>query len=118
MKKTFLFSFFCIASTLAAAQKETFDLITYDPPKGWKKEVTENITSYTIIDDKKNSWCQVSIVKSTSSKGSIDADFDSEWQGLVVKNYKITEAPKLNEVQETGGWKIKAGGGNFVLENL
>jgi hypothetical protein len=117
MKKILSLFIFIFSTAISFAQKESFDLISYTPPKGWKKEVTENIITYTIVDNKNNSWCRVSIVKSTSSKGNIDADFDSEWQGLVVKSYKITEAPKLNEVQETSGWKIKAGGGNFVFNN-
>jgi hypothetical protein len=117
MKKIFTALIFIFSTTIVVAQKESFDLITYTPPKGWKKEVTENITSYTIIDKKTNNWCQVGIVKSAASKGNIDADFDSEWQDLIVRNYKITEAPKLNEIEETDGWKIKAGGGNFIFNN-
>lgn len=99
----------------AFAQKETYDLITYSPPNGWKKEVKENLTSYSIVDKKNNSWCQIGIIKSTISKGSIEQDFESEWQELVVKNYKPTGAPQLNEVQKSEGWKIKAGVGKFTF---
>jgi hypothetical protein len=117
MKKIFTALLFIFCTTIVAAQKENFDLITYTPPKGWKKEVTENITTYTIIDKKTNNWCQIGIVKSTASKGNVDADFESEWQDLAVRNYKVTEAPELNEIQETDGWKIKTGGANFIFNN-
>lgn len=97
------------------AQKETFDIITYTPPINWKKEVTENVISYTITNETTQNWSRINIVKSTTSKGSIEQDFESEWQELIVKNYKPTQAPMLNERSETKGWKIKAGASKFAF---
>src|SRR5438128_1455308 len=108
MKKIFIAVICSIVTVIAFAQKETFDLLSYTAPVGWVKEVTPTVTMYTTSNEKTGSWCQLSIIKSTTSKGNIDADFESEWQNLLVKNYKITESPKLNDVQETEGWKIKA----------
>ncbi len=113
MKKPYLFLIFCLSVTNLFAQKEAFDLFAYTPPAGWKKEVTENIVSYTHINNETRSWCRIDIVKSTISKGSIEADFKSEWEGLIVKNYNPAEAPVLNEVHETDGWKIKEGVAKF-----
>ena len=110
----FLFSMFL---TNIFAQKETFDIITFSPPAGWKKEVTENTIIYTGINNTNKTWCRIGIVKSTASKGNIEADFESEWQGLVVGNYKPTDAPKLSEVRETDGWKIKEGVTKFKFNN-
>jgi len=117
MKNTFLLFFLFFTVAITSAQKETFDLFTYTPPIGWKKEVTENIISYTIINNKKGTWCRIGIIKSTTSKGSIEADFESEWQDLIVKNYKPTGISQLKEVQETSGWKIKDGNTKFVFNN-
>jgi hypothetical protein len=117
MKKVLLLCIVCATAVISFAQKETFDVITYTPPKNWKKEVTENITSYTIINKKNNNWCRINIVKSTSSKGSIEQDFESEWQELVVKSYTPTEAPQANEVQEAEGWKTKTGAAKFTFNN-
>jgi len=115
MKNIFLLSFFCFIVTIAFAQKETFDLITYTPPTGWKKEATQNLISYTIVDNKKGVWCRIGIIKSTNSKGSIESDFESEWQDLIVKNYSPTEAPQLSEITESNGWRIKGGVTKFVF---
>ena len=71
----------------AMAQKETYDLIKYSPPKGWVKEVKQNVVTYSITNNKNKTWCRLSIFKSTVSKGNIDRDFESEWQDLVVKTY-------------------------------
>jgi hypothetical protein len=117
MKKIIFLSVFCFTAAILFAQKQTYDLVSYTPPAGWKKEEQTNLTVYTKTDNKKNSWCRIFIVKSTTSKGSIEEDFESEWQELVVKNYKPAEAPQAQEVQETDGWKIKAGVGKFVFNN-
>jgi hypothetical protein len=99
------------------AQKETFDIITYTPPAGWKKDVTGNIINYIMTTKMNNSWCQIGIVKSTISKGNIEKDFESEWQDLVVRNFKPADAPQLNEVHEADGWKIKEGVAKFKFNN-
>jgi hypothetical protein len=117
MKLLTYLTLFSLFLTDTFAQKETFDIITYSPPAGWKKEITENIIIYTSINNINKTWCRIGIVKSTVSKGNIDADFESEWHDLVIKNYKPTDAPKLNGVRETDGWKIKEGVTKFKYNN-
>ncbi len=117
MKKFILIIIGCIAGLILFAQKTTFDIVTCTPPKGWKKEIKENVTTYTITDEKTNTWCQIAIIKSTVSKGSIEIDFNSEWQELIVKSYNVTDTPQVNPVQEAEGWKIKTGGGKFMFNN-
>lgn len=122
MKKIICLSVFYISVATSFAQKETFDLTTYIAPKDsiaarWEKEETENTISYIYVNKKNKTWCRIGIIKSTASKGSIEQDFESEWQELIVKNYKPTEAPQGNEVQEADGWKIKAGVAKFTFNN-
>lgn len=102
---------------ITAAQKQTFDITTYTPPAGWKKETRENIVIYSITDKIKKTWCQLSILKSTISKGTIDTDFESEWNMLAATPYSIAEAPQSSPVQEAEGWKIKSGAGKFTFNN-
>lgn len=96
MKKIFIFCFLSVLSLIAFTQTETFDLISYNSPSepdGWIKEVKENVVSYTKTDNVKRTWCQIGIYRSTTSKRSIEADFDSEWQILIANPYKIQETP-------------------------
>src|SRR6185436_10615608 len=96
MKNVISISFFFAFAVTAFAQKETFDMVTYTPPKGWEKKVTENIITHSIINKTNKSWCQVAIIRSTNSKGSIEKDFESEWEEFIVKNYKPTGTPQLS----------------------
>ena len=108
---------FLTTTLFATAQKETFDMVSCTPPKGWKKDVNPGAMTYSITDSKKNNWCIITIVKSMESKGSIDADFNSDWQTLMVKGYGVKDAPQSDKTEEADGWKIKAGGGSFTFNN-
>jgi hypothetical protein len=116
-QKKLLLLLLCIVVKLSFAQKETFDITTYTSPKGWNKEEKKNVVSYKIINQQKKTWCQIGIYKSTTTKGSIDQDFASDWQELIVTNYKITAAPQMTNISETDGWKIKSGGSAYSFNN-
>lgn len=120
MKKIFLLYIFCISAKAIIAQKEAFDIVSFMPPqdktgKVWKKESTDNILAYTYINTQNNTWCRINIVKSTVSLGSIDKDFESEWNQLIVKNYSPTEDVQVDSVREFEGWKFKAGVVKFMF---
>ncbi len=101
----------------AFAQKQTYEFVTYTQPAGWKKEVKPNTyTSYTITNSQNNSYCQIFIMLSTTSKGGIEQDFESEWQGLIVKNYGVTEAPNITEPTSENGWTAKGGVATFAFD--
>jgi hypothetical protein len=112
-----LFFFLFISALQLFAQQESFDITSYTAPQGWKKETKKNIVAYTITDKKKNTWCQLQVVRSTASKGGIEQDFASEWQDLIVANYPVKDTPNIYEVQEAEGWKVKGGGGKFTFDN-
>lgn len=109
--------FLCIYSIHCFAQKQTFDLFTYTPPQGWKKEIKEGVVSYTYVDKNDRSWCQTGLYKSTISKGNIDADFNSEWETLITKQYQTYEPPSGTDTSEAEGWNIKSGAGKFIFNN-
>ena len=117
MKNIFflLFFFFSIANVFA--QKETLDLITYTPPKGWKKETKPAVITYSITNITKRIWCQIGIYKSSISKGNIQQDFESEWDVLITKPNNKEPQDAGNVVKEIGGWKIKTGRGKFTFNN-
>ncbi|MFL5771990.1 MAG: hypothetical protein ACJ75F_02455 [Flavisolibacter sp.] len=112
--------FFIICLLLAShinAQKEAYDLISFAPPQGWKKEAKENVISYSITNNTTGSWCQIGVFKSTISKGSIAEDFESEWQELVIKTYKEVKPPETSQVEEMDRWKTQSGTASFVFNN-
>lgn len=116
MKQLFILAVSLAVSIQLFAQKEKFDLVTYMPPANWKKETQQNVVSYTFMSKDKTTFCQLGVYRSTTSKGSIELDFESEWKDLVLKTYKVTIAPEGNEIVEADGWKVKSGASNFSFD--
>ncbi len=115
MKRIIILCYCSAIAIISNAQQESFDLASYIPPKGWKKEAQPVMVTYSTTDKKNNTWCQIGILKSSASKGSIDLDFDSDWQELIATPYGSTQAPQVNAVQDADGWKIKGGGGSITV---
>ncbi|MDJ1479111.1 hypothetical protein QNI16_01370 [Cytophagaceae bacterium YF14B1] len=97
------------------AQQETFDLTTYIPPQGWKKEQKKDVVTYTITDQKAKTWCTLALYAGIASKGSSNQDFSSEWQQLIVSQYNSVGSPQINPIRNVNGWQMKSGGAEFVF---
>jgi hypothetical protein len=113
----FAYALLAIALPIDAyAQKETYELVSYSPPKGWKKEVKEKTyTSYTITNKQNKTYCQIFIMLSIDSKGSIKKDFDSEWKTLVANPYNVSDTPRISQPIAEDGWETKGGMAAFVF---
>lgn len=110
MKPSLFILFLVLAYSSFAQQKETFDLATYSVPRGWQKTSNDkNVVAYATTNNQKGTYCQIGIYASTKSKGSLQADFESEWQELVVKTYKPSSKPELLPKSWENGWDIQAG---------
>ncbi len=104
-----IFLFILIMNTRIIAQKQTFDIVSYTPTKGWTETRGNDNVSYSRIEN--GNWAQIVIYKSTESAVDIDADFDKDWNELVSVNktisspqkaatYKIQTADYIFEIKE------------------
>ncbi len=116
MKYSILVTLLLLGNLLLAQSQETFDLVTYAPPAGWKKNDTnKNVISYSTTNNAKGTYCQIGIYRSTTSKGSLKADFDSEWQTLIADFYKPTTKPELVPAASENGWDAQGGVAPFMF---
>jgi hypothetical protein len=93
------------------AQTETFDIATYNPPKGWKRSTGQG---YVIFQDGKQtgstgSFCILIVYASRQSSGDADKDFKMEWTDLVEKPNSITVTPETQKEQTPEGWTVVNG---------
>lgn len=114
MKTIFILALI-MCSSVAHSQQQTFDIFTFTPPKTWSKSVKENSILYTFINNQQRTWAQIDLLKSTTSKGSIAADFESEWKELVAKRYGVVGKPLGIDSQSFQGYKLWTGLGKFVF---
>lgn len=114
MIKIIFLCIFLATVVVSVAQKQTYDLVTFVPPSGWKNTVKENTyTCYTSTNQQTKSYCQIFVMMSIESKGSLQEDFESEWQNLVVKQYPVSSVPQLSEPITESGWQMKSGMSSF-----
>jgi hypothetical protein len=114
-KVKYLLLGFTLASVVAFAQSETFDLVTFTPPTGWKRESNNSAVSYVITNEVSRGWCRVTIFKSIGSSGNLNTDFDHEWNELITKPYSGTVKPK-QDVTEDSGWTAQSGASGFTFQ--
>lgn len=105
---------FSIATTVAQT-KESFDIISYVPPKGWARESADYVISFVKTNANSGGWCRINIYQSQQSSGEATQDFKSEWKDLVFKNYP--DAPEPSPDLETAdGWTSAAGVSKFTWQ--
>ena len=114
-KMKLLLMLLVLTSQAVFSQSETFDLVTFTPPAGWKKETNSSAVSYVITNQVSRQWCRVTIFKSIGSSGDLNADFDHEWNELITKTYTGTVKPK-QDITEEDGWTAQSGASGFTWE--
>lgn len=87
-------------------QTETFDIVTYTPPKGWTKTVKEGAVAYADLNKTASTYCVVTVYKGMASSGDAGKDFAIQWKTRVSDLFKTDADPKT-ETQSGDGWTIK-----------
>jgi hypothetical protein len=100
----------------ALSQTETFDIITYTPPKDWKKDAKPGVVNYTNVNTTTGSFCVLTMYASTASAGDAHKDFTSEWKKLVADPFNADNNPKT-ETETTDGWDIVAAAAPIKVDN-
>ncbi|MCX7638272.1 MAG: hypothetical protein N2044_10560 [Cyclobacteriaceae bacterium] len=98
-----------------AQQRETFDIINFTPPAGWKREIKDGLVAFSTVDQRAGTWAQLEIYSSIASSGNARGDFEHEWKELVVKRFTDIPLPDSEAVTEEG-WTAHQGAGMFVWQ--
>ncbi len=99
---------FLLLSVQAIAQTETFDIVTYTPPKDWSKDAKTGVINYMNVNKINGGFCVIAMFASKVSTGDAQKDFSREWNELVATPYKPEEKPKPETQPTEDGWKIIA----------
>jgi hypothetical protein len=116
MKKLIVLFILFISETVAFGQTESFDIATFTPPAGWKREALDFAASYIITNNKTGGWCRVAIYKSIGSSGDARTDFNSEWKSIAEKDCKGITAPNPETVTEDG-WTATSSPGKYKWQD-
>lgn len=109
MKNAIIGVVMCLCAPGVLAQKETFDIATYTPPKDFKKELQQGIAVYSQVNSTSGEFCIIIMYPSTASTGNDQKDFKREWTALVATPHKVSSNPATQTLTTTDGWKAVVG---------
>jgi hypothetical protein len=117
MKKIFLIlCALCVFAGDISAQSETFDITTYIPIKGWKKETSTSAVQFSKEDATKGTYCMITLLKAVPGTANAKENFDAAWDNVVKGMVKVTAAPEMQAPAKDAGWEAQSGYSSFDLE--
>ena len=117
--KPILFLIVCLLSLSAncfAQATETFDIATFQPPKGWQRQDKGGAVIFKTINEQKGTYAMIMLVASGESSGNAKKDFEGEWQEFVAGQLGIKGKPELEPIEKKDGWDVLSGGTAFENE--
>jgi hypothetical protein len=98
-----------VVQASAFAQLQTFDIITFSPPKGWKKQNTENAVQFTKEDAGKGTYCLITLYKAVPGTANSKDNFDLAWTSVVKEMVTVSAAPAMQPSSKENGWEAQSG---------
>ncbi len=102
----------------AFSQTETFDIMTYTPPKDFKKESKQGVVNYMNVNSATGGFCVIAIYASSASAGDADKDFKNQWKELVATPYKTEADPKTETQTTADGWEVVTAAAPVKLDGI
>lgn len=112
MKALFSFLLLSLSAMNALAQKETFDLLSYTPIKGWKKATSNDYISFSAVDEAKGSFCSITIYRSGDGDTDSKINFDNSWQKMAAEQMGAGN-PAMEAPSSENGWQLQSGSSAF-----
>jgi len=113
----YIFSLLLFSAATAFAQKETFDLAAYAPPKGWKKQAAEGAIQFSKEDAAKGTYCLITLFKAVQGTANSKENFDLAWTSLVKEMVTVSAPPEMQPVSAENGWEVQSGYAPFEKED-
>ena len=115
----FLLIALLISSASAFAQgPETFDIATFQPPKGWQKQAGADAVQFSIEDKAAGTFCLISLFKSVPALSSPKENFDAAWTTIVKEAVAVSAAPQMIPADNKGEWLLAGGFAPFEKDGV
>lgn len=98
---------FCIDAS--AQPSDTFDIATFQPPKGWKTQASPSSFQISTDDKAKGTYCLITLFRSLPGIGDSRENFDAAWQTIVKEAVNVAAAPQMFPSDNKEDWKAEGG---------
>ena len=109
VKRILIFALCFQFFTAAAAAQEKFDIVTFQVPKGWQKEVQESAVQIGTENAQTGGMCLITVFKSIPGAADPKANFNAAWETIVKELVKPTGKPQMQPAGSENGWSIESG---------
>lgn len=109
MRKIFFINLLISIVISSCAQPQSFDIINYTAPKGWKKQASESGVQFTKEDNSKGTYCLITLYKSVPGTDNSKNNFDLAWSTVVKEMVSVSSAPTMQPAATENGWEAQSG---------
>jgi hypothetical protein len=111
--KHFLLAVICLSFVISTYGQtvETFDISTFQTPKGWSKQIGQDSIQFSIEEN--NGFCLITLYKSIQGFASPKENFDAAWTTIVKEAVTVPAAPQMLPADSKGDWQITGGFAQF-----
>jgi len=111
MKKLLSWSICILTLTISslAQAPETFDIATFQPPKGWSKQAGQNSIQISTEDKAAGTYCLITLFKSLPGTPNSKENFDAAWQTVVKGLVNVSAKPQMFPSSNPEGWALEGG---------
>ena len=109
--KQLLFVMICFSSfSVSSAQtSETFDIATFQTPRGWHKQASQSSIQISTEDRANGTYCLITLFKSLPGTGNSKENFDAAWQTVVKGTVNVSAAPQMFPSNNPEDWALEGG---------
>lgn len=112
MKRTLISLLITFLTTLTAfadykITQDTFDIATFQAPKGWTRQVGQEAIQFSIAD--KDDYCLIMLFRSVPGIGSPQENFDAAWTSIVKEAVTVSASPQMFPSDSKGEWLVAGG---------
>ncbi|MEZ5428342.1 MAG: hypothetical protein R2747_18885 [Pyrinomonadaceae bacterium] len=95
-----------------AQKSETFDIITFQTPNGWQKQVQQSAVQIG-AEDANGGVCLITIFKSIPGNNDSKVNFNAAWEAAVKEVVTVKSAPNMNPPGNENGWMVESGSAQY-----
>lgn len=101
--------FLAFSVIVSAQTPATYDISTFQPPKGWQKQTGADAVQFSIEDKAKGAYCLIMLFRSVPSLGNSREDFNAAWETIVKEAVTVSTPPQMFPADTKGEWLIAGG---------
>ena len=114
----FLIILFVLSANAFAQKAETFDIATFQPPKGWQRQAGADGVQFSTEDKSTGAFSLITLFRSVPSLGDSKENFDAAWETVVKETVNTPAAPKMQPANNPEDWKLEMGSAPFEKDGL